>query len=320
MNSMVREILPPEVDPALWGAQMRQSFFPFQLHVDPNASFLADALLGDFRQCRVAQVSASAHTVEVSANVCDRMSRRQMKILWQLRGTGELHCGGSRTEMQPGQWTVYEATRPYRLSMSDNASFVAFLSDAAGEDSLAYLESRAGSRAQTTEGGASVALAVAQSMAAAGNQLSRASQMTSANFITLMLCQEMQLAGRHNVAPRRRTTEGLLREALQYVQQNLECPDLSPDQIADSMHVSRRTLYHVFESSGETPQALVQRMRLERCREILSYDSARGANITQLALDFGFTDPAYFTRVFRRRFGITPSACRAAMLSMSSRA
>lgn len=320
MNSTVLDTALTEVDPVLWGEQIRQTFFPFELHVDPNVPFRADAQLGAFRQCRVAQVSSSAHVVEVGASVCDQLPGRQMKILWQLRGTGELHYDGRRTELQAGQWTAYEATRPYRLSVSDNASFVVFLSDAEGEDGLAFLERRVAAQAQNTEGGAAVALSVAQSMVAVGNRLSRASQMSSADFITIMLCQEMQLADRHNLAPRRRTTETLLREAVQYVQQNLECPELSPDQIADSMHVSRRTLYHAFESGGETPQALVQRMRLERCREILCCDRARGANITQLAFDFGFSDPAYFTRVFRRRFGITPSQCRAAMLSMSSRA
>jgi AraC family transcriptional regulator, positive regulator of tynA and feaB len=320
MNSTVLDTVLPEVDPVLWGEQIKRAFFPFELHVDPGMPFLADAQVGAFRQYRVAEVCASAHVVEVDAQVCDRLPVRQMKILWQLRGTGELQYGARRTGLEPGQWTAYEATHPYRLSMSDNASFVVFLCDAEGEDGLAFLESRVAASAQTTEGGAAVALAVAQSMVASGTRLSRASQMSSADFITIMLCQQMQLADRHNVAPRRRTTETLLREAVQYVQQNLECPELSPDQIADFMHVSRRTLYHVFELGSETPQALVQRMRLERCREILCHDRTRGANITQLALDFGFSDPAYFTRVFRRRFGITPSQCRAAMLSMSSRA
>lgn len=53
----------------------------------------------------------------------------------------------------------------------------------------------------------------------------------------------------------------------------------------------------------------MQRLRLERCRELLGRTPA--LSITEIALDHGFSDPAYFARLFRRRFGITPSQCRA---------
>ncbi len=55
---------------------------------------------------------------------------------------------------------------------------------------------------------------------------------------------------------------------------------------------------------------MIQRLRLEKCYEVLSQTGADGASMTRLALQSGFSDPAYFSRRFRRRFGVTPSPCR----------
>ncbi|MET1535368.1 helix-turn-helix domain-containing protein [Burkholderia sola] len=59
---------------------------------------------------------------------------------------------------------------------------------------------------------------------------------------------------------------------------------------------------------------MIQRLRLEKCHEVLSQTGADGASITRLALQSGFSEPAYFARLFRRCFGVTPSQCRDAAM------
>jgi AraC-like DNA-binding protein len=166
-----------------------------------------------------------------------------------------------------------------------------------------------------TEGGAAVALAALSAVRAEGDRLAPQSLGSMADFVASLLSQELQFSDGGNAASRRRVQGALLSEARQYVRQHLDRHDLSPDQIAAAIHVSRRTLYHAFELAGETPQAMVQRLRLERCRDVLSHAGGQGPSITQLALEFGFADPAYFTRVFRQRFGSTPSQYRAQALA-----
>ncbi|CAB3750784.1 hypothetical protein B7G54_05780 [Burkholderia puraquae] len=90
--------------------------------------------------------------------------------------------------------------------------------------------------------------------------------------------------------------------------------ELSPDCIAAAMKVCGRTLYQAFESIGERPQAMIRRLLLEKCHEVLSQAGADGASITRLALQSGFSDPAHFARLFRRRFGVTPPQCRDAAM------
>ena len=59
---------------------------------------------------------------------------------------------------------------------------------------------------------------------------------------------------------------------------------------------------------GETPHARVQRVRLERVRELLS---TTDDTITAIAEQCGFGNPFYLTRAFRQRYGEPPSSSRA---------
>ncbi|MDY0745213.1 AraC family transcriptional regulator [Paucibacter sp. R3-3] len=301
--------IPAPVDAAAWGRRIRESFFPLELEPASAAGFAAEARLSVMPRCRIARVRASAHRVTMRPQSCRPLQRRQLKILWLLAGSARLRQNGVALDVPAGHWTVYEATQPYELSMSEGAECVAALCEM--DDGGAFDELHAGLAGQVlpTEGGAAVVLAAVDAVNAAGERFSPASKAGTADFISSLLLQDLQFRQRCATATRRRTPEALLAEARRFVLLNLESPELSPDQIAAALNVCRRSLYLAFEPTGETPQALVQRLRLERCRDLLG--RAPASSITEIALDHGFSDPAYFARLFRRRFGITPSQCRA---------
>ena len=58
--------------------------------------------------------------------------------------------------------------------------------------------------------------------------------------------------------------------------------------------------------TGERFTTLRRRLRLERARAALD----RGLSVKQAAAEAGFDDPAYFSRVFRRAFGVAPGRWR----------
>ncbi|MET0544045.1 MAG: AraC family transcriptional regulator [Variovorax sp.] len=307
---------PTPVDPGQWAFDVRRNFFPLEISVDRSQPFEAAVQLGNFSRCKVAQVRASAHSASMSGEDCRHLDgKRYIKVLWQEHGRGQLDAGPRAVDLPAGHWTVYEASRSYALRMEGDSTFTAMVCDTGGHDGLAALAQRVAGRAIPTEGGAAVALAALVAMRAEGERVAPQSQGSVADFVTSLLNQEVQHIDGGNGAARKRAQDALLREAQDYVRKNLDRHDLSPDQIAAAIHVSRRTLYHAFEIAGETPQAMVQRLRLERCRDVLSHAGGQGPSITQLALEFGFSDPAYFTRVFRQRFGSTPSKYRAQALA-----
>lgn len=87
-------------------------------------------------------------------------------------------------------------------------------------------------------------------------------------------------------------------------------PNLTPATIAAQLNISLRQLYRAF-SGTESPAARIRRRRLERAAEILAARSGPG-HVERVALECGFASAEYFSRAFRREFGLSPRAYRSA--------
>lgn len=87
-------------------------------------------------------------------------------------------------------------------------------------------------------------------------------------------------------------------------------PLLSPATIAAQLNISLRQLYRAFNGS-ESPAARIRRRRLEHAAELLAARSAP-AQVEKIALECGFVSAEYFSRAFRREFGLSPRAYRSA--------
>jgi AraC family transcriptional regulator, positive regulator of tynA and feaB len=301
-------------DPSQWATQIRQNFFPLSLTPSPRMPFAAEAAMASYGRCRVAQIRTSAHTASVGSQTCKNLARRYVKIIWQLDGQARFEQGAHDAVIPAGYFMIYEASRPYRIQMDTESRFVAMLSEVADHDTLLGLSQRLGGQPMPTTGAAAVALVNLQMMVSEAGQMTPRSRFTILDTVTTLLGEHGECMREADRAVRWRNNDALLREAHHHIYLNIGDSDLSPDRIAKALNVCRRTLYHAFASVGESPQAMIQRVRLERCRELLSQKESEDISITRLALQFGFSDPAYFTRLFRQKFGEPPSQYRAMVM------
>lgn len=89
------------------------------------------------------------------------------------------------------------------------------------------------------------------------------------------------------------------------VEARLSDSDLSVDDLASAMNLSRVQLYRKVKAiSGSSPVELLRTARLNRGYQLLL---TTGKNISEVAYDVGFTAPSYFTKCFKDEFGISPS-------------
>jgi AraC-like DNA-binding protein/DNA-binding response OmpR family regulator len=102
-------------------------------------------------------------------------------------------------------------------------------------------------------------------------------------------------------------TSVLVKRAVVYFHQNYSRP-LSRWEVAEAIGASEDYLSRVFhQEMNISPWEYLNRYRILQARELLR---CTGDNIKTVAHRVGFTDPAYFSRVFRKVVGTSPSVYR----------
>lgn len=98
-----------------------------------------------------------------------------------------------------------------------------------------------------------------------------------------------------------------LRRVLKYIDANLQ-RDIALADVAEAAYLSPNYLSQLLKK--QTGLAFVDWLtgrRMERARELLAHTADRVGNVAHRV---GFADEAYFTRRFKQRFGIAPTAYR----------
>jgi len=88
--------------------------------------------------------------------------------------------------------------------------------------------------------------------------------------------------------------------------------DLTIYSVAGNADLSPRNAQRMFERTGTTFTEFLLEQRLRLVRKLLLDPLNRSRKISDLAHSAGFPDVSYFNRMFRRRFGVTPSDMRGA--------
>jgi AraC-like DNA-binding protein len=96
------------------------------------------------------------------------------------------------------------------------------------------------------------------------------------------------------------------------VMANLSRADLTIYSVARNAGLSPRNAQRTFERTGTTFTEFLLEQRLLLVRRLLLDPLNRWRKVSDLAHSAGFPDVSYFNRVFRRRFGVTPSDMRGA--------
>ena len=96
--------------------------------------------------------------------------------------------------------------------------------------------------------------------------------------------------------------------ALDFIDHNL-AEDIRLARLASAAHFSPFHFHRIFSSFiGEPPAEYIRRLRLEKAAGLLVLNPA--STVTSIALACGFSTSALFCRLFKRRFGISPTAWR----------
>ena len=100
--------------------------------------------------------------------------------------------------------------------------------------------------------------------------------------------------------------EQFIQKAIDCVKKHLDDSDYDREQFASDMCVSSSTLYNKLRAlTGQNVTAFISSIRLKEACRILRQQP--GITITELSMEVGFNTPKYFTKLFKKEFGVSPS-------------
>ncbi len=101
------------------------------------------------------------------------------------------------------------------------------------------------------------------------------------------------------------TEDRFLKEVMDEIKSNISDPDFGPSKLCQSLAMSSSQLHRKLTAiTDKTPVQLIRYVRLSQAKVLLRQP---GLSISDVAYDSGFKDPAYFSRIFSKQYGVSPS-------------
>lgn len=264
------------------------------------------------------KLSADAHRVVRSATMARKSNGRFLKIVAPWSGCAVVEQNGRRAEIGPGEWSIYDTGREYEIS---NPSVVDHLIVMLPDERFADRSLRlADLMARPVAAGGGIGRLALEAMRTTFSEipsLSLRSVQGASDLIShLVFLTLLDLAGQETALSQ---LASLRSRAQAYIQRHLRDPELMVTSVAAAMNCSRRHLYNAFSDDPDTLAGYILRERVQACvQEIRDPQNAR-RTITDIAVNWGFTNMSHFSRVFRESTGVTPSEYRTKLISTSQR-
>ena len=139
----------------------------------------------------------------------------------------------------------------------------------------------------------------AESGTATPQMLQHYSRVVTSKLMTLL---------KHNIRLETASSHSVSFDRLvRYIEQNIK-RDVSAEELAQYAHLSLRSLYLLFEKNARTtPKNFIRQRKLEQVYATLMNPASKAANITAVALDYGFTHLGRFSEFYKSTFGMLPS-------------
>jgi AraC-like DNA-binding protein len=280
-----------------------------------------DGFRGRLRRNHWDQVSAgllefhaSEHTTRRTYEHIKAAPEPQYVLMFQVAGRSVFRQeGADQAELAVGDFAISSAQRPYRWTFEagDSAIFSLRFPQAFIDVPDQVLRSVEARSLSSREGlGRHLAPFVASVVQDPDLMSGPAGGRLARNIIDLVatgLVDMLQRAQPARPVP-------LFDQVTDYIAENLSDPELDASALSRAKHISTRYLQAIFQEQGTTVTDWIRDRRMAGARRDLADPALREAPIADIALRWGYQDPAYFSRLFRREFGESPREWRARAL------
>jgi AraC family transcriptional regulator, positive regulator of tynA and feaB len=313
VNCFSTKAVPRREKSVFWNSLCNERF-DLGMNALGRDDFEAQAILGEIGPVRVAQITSCPIIVERTVDHIARMNgRMRYSLLLQRDGQSLISHHGDELTLHASDFILFDNTYPHRLVVEKEMTLTAFSipekllrRHIPNAEAVSGLVMRGGEGFNTLVSGTLHAIWDQVQQGLPG-ELGGALADNLLDFVALGYAAVRKAPAGGSPQLTRR-----LVQIRKIIEDHLDDPELSAEKIATALHISPRYLRMVFAAEHETVSSYILRRRLEKCARHLVSPVWRGQTITDIALHCGFNSAAYFSRVFRSHFGVTPREYREA--------
>lgn len=132
-------------------------------------------------------------------------------------------------------------------------------------------------------------------------------------FLATIADYQPTMAGRaYEVTPSEPLVESyddkLMKNLMEVMEHNIDNSDLTVDELVSKIGIGRSVFFKKLKSlTGLAPIEFIREVRVKRAAQLIESSEY---TISQVTYMVGCNDPRYFSRIFKQRFGVTPSEYR----------
>ncbi|MGX7006141.1 AraC-like ligand-binding domain-containing protein [Caballeronia sp. KNU42] len=237
-------------------------------------------------------------------------------VAMQVSGVGEVKQDGRAVVLAPGDFAMYDTTTAYNLDFS--AEFRQVVVSVPREHLRAHVPGAENLTACKISGERPVARLLSAIVSGLPLAIDDSGPDTHTLFSKAVL--DLIVANLRSLPEFSESSGGKLKRYHEeriksHIRENISDSGLSVAKIAETLDMSISSLYRAFEGQATSVAEMIWQERLKAARTALQDRSCAGKSIKEIAFDWGFSDPAHFSRTFRQHFGTTPREFR--MMSLA---
>jgi AraC-like DNA-binding protein len=305
--------VPPAYRSEAWRTIVCDTLGPLDFRSDPDVPLSGVIEAGQLGPVNVGRVqTATPHSVHRTPGLIRRGSAELYRVVLAISGTPGLRQDGREARLRPGEFAIYDFARPYELAYDSAVQLAVFgfprdllalPADTARRLTAVPVPADQGTGALASPVFRRVVLDLDTYAPTSAARLST----VLTDLVTAAVAERAEQADALRIESRERI---MLLHVHAFIEQHLGEADLSPGLVAAAHHVSVRQLHRLFEAEDTTVATWIRRRRLERCRRDLADPALDAVPVSTVAARWGLPDPAHFSRVFRRAYGLPPAEYR----------
>ncbi|WP_019927411.1 helix-turn-helix domain-containing protein [Nocardia sp. BMG111209] len=309
ISASTDDVEPPERED-YWHHTLGDTFASVNLEGWNSSPEPAARLAGTVRgRLLFAELTATPHVHRRTVRCIRQSDAAFFQIAVLTAGAASLAQAGRVAELTPGDFVVYDNSRPFTWTFTEPWS-VSVLSVPSEAVRLSDTERSAvsGRVLSGRRGLSGVVGRFVLDLIRHGAELAESqSEEVLARTTDLALCLLAEPGGtRHADA----TQRSLMARIEAQIDSRLRDPGLGPAEIAAAVNISTRYLHKLFRAENESVARYIRRRRLAGVREELLDHRLAHLSIATLAHRWGFGDISGFNRAFRATYGVSPGEMR----------